>query len=380
MSNIIYIISKEFKQIFRNKAMLPIIFLMPIVQLLILANAATFELKNIKGYIIDNDKTTVSRQIINKLLYSKYFILTGFSDNLQDGEKALLSSTADFYVSIPQNFENNIVKGNQDELLIVLNSIDGTKAMLAMAYLSAILVEFNQELLFRNSIKMIIKDQQNYSTNDIKKINLTFTHWYNNELDYKTFMVPGLIVLLVTLIGTFLSAMNIAREKEFGTIEQLNVTPIKKHQFIIGKLVPFWIIAMFELAFGLFIAYFFYRINFLGNILVIFTFASVFLVAMLGIGLFISTIAKSQQQSMFISWFFAVLFVLLSGFFSPIENMPEWIQFIAFFNPIRYFIEVNRLVLLKGAGLAEIQNHFIIISAFAIIINTLAVLRYKKTN
>lgn len=379
MRSIFIIISKEFRQIFRNRAMIPIIFFMPIVQLLILANAATFEMKNIKGFIIDNDKSFASREIINKLNSSNYFIITGYSENIEEGEKALLKGSVDFYINIPQSFENNLTKDKASDLLIVINSIDGTKAMLAMAYLSNIVTELNSNWVQKSTLRLMPQMKQ-IIPEKYRNINLTYSHWYNKELDYKTFMVPGLIVLLVTLIGTFLSSMNIAREKELGTNEQLNVTPIKKYQFVIGKLLPFWIIAMFELSFGLSIAYFFYKIPFLGSVWVIFAFASIYLVAMLGIGLLISTMANTQQQAMFISWFFMILFVLLSGFFSPIENMPNWIQNITFFNPIKYFMEVNRLVLLKGAGFAEVQTHFIIIAIFAIVINTFAVLLYKKTS
>jgi len=181
------------------------------------------------------------------------------------------------------------------------------------------------------------------------------------------------------MIGAFLSAMNVVREKEIGTIEQLNVTPIKKYQFVIGKLLPFWIIALFELALGLLVAELFYDIPFLGPIWVIFLFAGIYLLLVLGMGLFISTTTDTQQQAMFVSWFFLVVFLLMSGLFTPIENMPDWAQTITLVNPVRYFIEVVRMVMLKGAGLVEIRYHIFTLLAFALAINGLAVWRYRKT-
>ncbi len=202
--------------------------------------------------------------------------------------------------------------------------------------------------------------------------------WFNPQLDYKTYMVPGILVLLVTIIGLFLSAMNVVREKEIGTIEQINVTPIHKYQFITGKLLPFWIIAMFELAFGLLIAKIIFSLPVLGNVGVVFTVASIYILAILGLGLFISTITNTQQQAMFIAWFFMVIFILMSGLFTPIDSMPDWAQKLNIINPIAYFIKVMRMVLLKGAGFADVLNQIIALTFYAIVSLTLAVRMYKK--
>ena len=192
-------------------------------------------------------------------------------------------------------------------------------------------------------------------------------------------MVPGILVLLITVISLFLSGMNLVREKEIGTIEQINVTPIKKHQFIIGKLVPFWIIALFELAFGLVLGKLMFHIPIEGNLFLVFGVASLYLLVVLGIGLFISTITENQLQSMFFSFFFALVFILMSGLFTSVESMPDWGQFINKLNPIAYFIRVIRMILLKGSGIKDILYEIGALTFYAISILSLAVWRYRKT-
>jgi ABC-2 type transport system permease protein len=209
--------------------------------------------------------------------------------------------------------------------------------------------------------------------------NIFYSFWYNPELNFKTFMVPGILVLLVTIIGFLLSGMNVVREKEIGTIEQINVTPIKKYQFIIGKLLPFWFIALFELAFGLTIGKLLFDIPMVGSLGLIFFVASIYLIVILSMGLFVSTITNTQQQSMLISFFIMMIFILMSGLFTSIENMPSWAQTITKFNPVAYFIKIMRMVLLKGSGFAEIQLEFFSLLGLAFAMLSLAVLRYRKT-
>jgi ABC-2 type transport system permease protein len=191
-------------------------------------------------------------------------------------------------------------------------------------------------------------------------------------------MVPGILVLLVTVIGMFLSSMNVVREKEMGTIEQINVSPVKKYQFVIGKLLPFWFIALFELGFGLTLARIIFSIPILGNLWLIFGVASVYLLAVLGIGLLISTMVNTQQQAMFLAWFFAVVFIMMSGLFTPVDSMPLWAQNINTINPIAYFIRIIRMIMLKGSEFQDILKPFTAIAVYAVISLTLAVWRYRK--
>jgi ABC-2 type transport system permease protein len=202
--------------------------------------------------------------------------------------------------------------------------------------------------------------------------------WFNPTLDYTHYMVPGILVALVTLVGTLLTAQNIAREKELGTLEQLNVTPITRAQFIAAKLLPFWVLAMFELAGGLVLGRVVFGVPVLGNPLLLFAVAAVYLVAALGVGLWISTVVDTQQQAMFVTFFVMMIYLLMSGLFTPIDSMPRWVQIVAELNPVRHFVAISRAVLVKGAGLREIQTPFLALCAFAVVVFTLAVRQYSK--
>jgi ABC-2 type transport system permease protein len=209
---------------------------------------------------------------------------------------------------------------------------------------------------------------------------IRYSYWYNPQLDYKTYMVPGILVLLITIIGMFLSSMNLVREKEMGTIEQINVSPVKRYQFVIGKLLPFWFIALFELAFGLMLARIVFGIPILGSLWLIFGVASVYLLAVLGIGLLISSMVETQQQAMFLAWFFAVVFIMMSGLFTPVDSMPDWAQKINMINPIAYFIKIIRMVMLKGSQFQDILKPFTAIVIYAVFSLSLAVWRYRKVS
>lgn len=373
MRTIYFILFKEFRQIFRNKAMLPIIFVVPIVQLIVLAYAADFEVKDLKLFWIDKDQSQLSRQLLSKFEGSPYFKLVGADMNREVAEWAMEKDEADVVLEVPAGFERNFLAEKNTSIQLTANAIDGVKGGFASAYGNAVIRDYYQDYLGENAARLGWKPPTGGN------IQIASANWYNPEMDYKTYMVPGILALLVTMIGGFLSSMNIVREKELGTIEQLNVTPIKKVHFILGKLIPFWCIAIFELAFGLFIAKLLYDIPMLGNLLLLFGFASVYLIVVLGLGLFISTVTETQQQAMFISWFIMVIFIFLSGLFTAIENMPMWAQQITYLNPVRYFIEMLRGLLLKGSGWADLQQQFYILLAYAVAINGLAVWRYRKT-
>nr|WP_315143386.1 ABC transporter permease [uncultured Flavobacterium sp.] len=374
MKTILFIVQKEFRQIFRNKAMLPIIFVMPLMQLLILSNAASFEVKNIQFSYIDNDHSVASRALISKFQASSYFKIIESFDSKAEANQEMQKGKVDVILEIPNHFERNLIKEKKTSLSVSINAIDGAAAGIENVYVSQIITEFNQNLqtkLFQYTDGTLVQPQN---------IVTIPSFWYNNTLNYKTFMVPGILVLLVTMITLFLSSMNIVREKEIGTLEQINVTPIKKHQFIIGKLFPFWVLGLVILTVGLTIAKIVFNVPILGNIGLIYMFTSVYLFVILGIGLFISNHTETQQQAMFIAWFFMVIFILMSGLFTPIESMPEWAQNITLFNPIRYFVEIIRMVMLKGATFSDISFQFFIISMYAFVLNGLAVWSYKKVS
>ena len=372
MKTIGFIIQKEFKQIFRNKGMLPIIFIMPFIQLIILSYAATFEVKNIKFSYIDNDHSSTSRALIEKFNASTYFkVLNHFPSETQ-ASSAMLNGEVDVVLEIPQHFESNLLKEKHQDLGLTINAIDGAAAGVENVYINQILQSFNKKI----QVELLqAEDAQ------IKSVNILTipSFWYNNTLNYKTFMVPGILVLLVTMITLFLSGMNIVREKEIGTLEQINVTPIKKSQFIIGKLFPFWALGLTLLSVGLIIAKLMFDVPIIGSLVLMYFYTSIYILVILGIGLFISNFTNTQQQAMFISWFFMVIFILMSGLFTPIESMPKWAQMITEFNPIKYFVEVMRMVMLKGSTLSDIWSQLIKTLLYAFIMNGLAVWSYKKT-
>ena len=354
--------------------MLPIIFVLPFIQLLVLSNAASFEVKNIKFSYVDNDHSAASRELISKFQSSNYFVMVDAFSSKKEANLQMQKGKVDVILEIPNHFESNLVADKKASLAVSINAIDGAAAGVTNVYITQIINSYNQKVqskLYQYNDNSFVQPQN---------IITIPSFWFNNNLNYKTLMVPGILVLLVTMLTLFLSAMNIVREKEMGTLEQINVTPIKKHQFIIGKLFPFWVLGLFILTIGLTIARVVFHIPILGNIGLIYLFTAVYLLVILGIGLFISNYTETQQQAMFIAWFLTVIFILMSGLFTPIESMPVWAQQITRFNPIRYFVEIIRMVMLKGATFSDISTSFFIIVFYAFAINGLAVWSYKKTS
>ena len=371
MRTIGYIIRKEFIQIFRNRSMLPIIFVMPVIQLIILANAATLDLKRIDMVVVDEDMSQSSRSLVSKFNGSPFYKIEAAFLSVKEAEAAMHKGKAGVILHIPQDFERDLLKENKAKIQLMVDAINGMAAGLINAYSSAIIADFNKEVI-SDLVTIPIPDGLNKSINTIPY------YWYNPQLSYKNFMVPGILRVLITMIGMLLACMTLVREKEIGTIEQINVTPIHKFHFIAGKLIPFWILALAELAFGLAVGKLLFNIPFLGNIPLLFGFAALYLLVILGFGLFISTFADTQQQAMFIAWFIAMVFIMMSGLFTSVENMPDWAQILNKINPIAYFMRVIRMIILKGSGIKDIINEVVILSGYFVVIINLAIWRYKK--
>ena len=368
MRTIIFILQKEFIQVFRNRTMLPIIFLVPIFQLVVLSYTATFEIKNVNLFIVDQDNTPASRELISKFSGSPFFTIIGSAGIFSTAEEALINNEADQILQIPATFDKGLYTEKKGTLQLTTNAINGSAASLMSAYALSIIGDYNSNIIVE---RLGLREPPD-------PIRISTAFWYNPELDYFTYMVPGILVLLVTVIAAFLSAMIIVREMEMGTIEQINVTPIRKYQFILGKLIPFWIIAMFELAFGLLLAKILFNIPMVGSLGLVFSVAGVYLLVALGLGLLISTLTNTQQQAMFLTFFFMIVFILMSGLFTPVQSMPEWAQWMNRINPIAYFIDVMRMVLLKGSVFSDITRQFFSLLTLAVLLNALAVWRYRK--
>ncbi|HQV06496.1 MAG TPA: ABC transporter permease, partial [Chitinophagaceae bacterium] len=308
MRTLLFLLQKEFKQIFRDPSILRIIFIIPIIQLLILPWAADYEIKNIQLTVVDQDHSAYSRQLISKITSTGYFRLANYTNAYPQALKDVENGDADLILQIPVAFERQLVKENEATLFLAMNAIDGVKANLGSAYLRSIIQDFNREV----RMEWIQLPRLNPET----QIDITTSNWFNPLMNYKYFMVPGILVLLLTMVGVNLTSINIVKEKEIGTIEQINVTPIKKIHFILGKLIPFWLLGMLVLTIGLGIARLAYGIVPAGSVLTIYAFAALFLLAVLGLGLLVSTYAHTQQQAMLVTFFIMMIFILLSGLYT----------------------------------------------------------------
>jgi ABC-2 type transport system permease protein len=371
MRTIFYLIRKEFLQIFRNKFISKAIFAVPIVQMLILVPAVTFEIKHINLCIIDNDISPESRGLINKLEGSTFFIVSYATWSEQEANILLHKNKCNMILHIPSGFGKDAGTGRSPKLLATVDAINASTAQLSWAYLNSVIMDYN--------INLITENLNTVTSTPAMNIEVTNRYWYNEMLNYKYYMLPGILVILVTAIGFLLSGLNMVREKEIGTIEQINVTPVRKHQFIIAKMVPFLIIGLIDLALGLVLGRVAFSIPFRGSILVMFLGSAIFLIAVLGLAVFISTFSGTQQQYMFVAFFFMIIFVLMSGIFTPAESMPMWAQKFNLLNPVAYLMRINRMVMLKGSTINDISSDIYSLAIIAVFFTTFAVRRYRKT-
>jgi len=348
-------------------------FITPVIQLIILPLAANFEVKNVNVAYVDNDHSSYSQQLEHKLASSGYFKLPGNPNSFKQGLEMIEYGDADLVLEIPAGFEKNLIREGSQKVNLSVDAINGTKAALGAAYLVQVLADFNSNL----DVNIKLPNGQIVPN---AKIAVASTNWYNPRAEYKYYMVPGILVLLLTMIGGFITALNIVKEKEIGTIEQINVTPIQKWQFILGKLIPFWLMGIIVFTLGLTVMYLFYGIFPKGSLLVLYVFAAVYLVALLGLGLLISTFADTQLQAMFIAFFFMMIFMLMSGLFTSTDSMPGWAKTLSDLTPVTHFIKVVRLIVLKGSGFAEIKYELGYLGIFAVVLNGFAIWNYRKTS
>lgn len=370
MTRIRFMIEKEFRQLFRNKVLLRMMLVAPVMQLILLAYAANFEVKNLNIAVVDQDHTPYAQRLVGKFRYIDNFHFLGYAPALKPAYHELLTGRADLILIIPPHFERDLGKLNQASVQLLVSAIDGTKAGIASGYAQTIIRDFNTDIRSETVGLEPAGAQPGLAVEN--------QYWYNPRLEYKTFMVPGILFELLLLIGGMIAALNIVREKEIGTQEQLNVTPIKKYEFILGKLTPFVLIGLVQFTMGMGVAAFFFRIPIEGSIPLLYGFAFLFLLLCVGLGLFISAISETQQQAMFAVFFCLVLFILLSGLFSSTDDMPRWAQYLNLFNPLKYIIDVGRNVILKCSTFRDMQTQFYALLAMAVALIGLASWRYRK--
>jgi len=371
MRTVFFLIRKEFLQIFRNKFIGRAIFAVPLIQLLILVPAVTFELKYVNLCVIDNDCSVESRELISRLEGSPFFSVKYMTWSEKEAEDMLYGNKCSAIINIPGGFGKELGAGRPAQVLTRINAINAMNGQLTWAYLNGVINNYNENI--------IAQSRPAIQASVIPSIAVISRYWYNEMLNYKYYMLPGILVILVTAIGFMLAGLNLVHEKEIGTIEQINVTPVRKSQFIVAKMVPFFIIGLVDLGIGLILGKILFNIPFEGSIPLLFLGASVFLVAVLGLALFVSTFSSTQQQYMFVAFFFIIVFVLMSGIFTPFESMPLWAQKFDLINPVAHLIRFNRMVMLKGSGIADVSGELLLLSGIAVLFTTFAVTKYRKT-
>lgn len=375
-----FLLRKELLQIRRDRVILRMLFVMPLLQLLVLSNAATFEVRRARLFVVDRDRSTMSRGVVDRLVASGRFVPVGASGSTAAADDAMLDRRADVTLVVPPGFERDLVRERRAPVQLVLNAEDGSAAAVTRSYATEILAAYSAELgaAVAPAPATIGARAEPPPRRGTPVLELRQRAWYNAELRYRDYMVPGILVQLVTIVGTMLTALNIVREKEAGTLDQLNVTPVKRWTFIAAKLLPLWAIALVELAFGLAIAWLVFDVPMRGSVGLVFLAGALYLVAALGIGLWISTVVETQQQALFVAFFLLMIYLLMSGLFTPVSAMPEWARWIARANPMMHFIALMRAVLLKGAGLADVARQLAVLGGSGALVLALAVRQYRK--
>ncbi len=369
MRRFLYLIEKEFKHIFRDKFMPKLIFVIPVVQLLILPWAANFDVKNINLKIADRDLSPLSTRLGQKLSASEYFTATFATDSYEDGFAGIEKGKTDIVLEIPKGFEKSLAAAGGAQVLMSVNAINGIKGGLGASYANGIIAEFSAEVSADSAPRP-----------NPQKIEILSDFKFNPYLSSKAFMVPAILVFLISLIGGILAALNIVSEKELGTMEQMNVAPVSKTMFIASKLFPVWIIGMAILSAGIILAYAVYGLLPKGSFLLVYLFAAIYLTAFTAFGLVVSNISSSAQQAILVFIFFIMIFLLMSGIFTPLSSMPAWAQNMTLLNPMRYIVEAIRAIYLKGATFSDLLPQFLAICAFSIALNIYAVASFKRSS
>jgi ABC-2 type transport system permease protein len=381
MRRILFLARAEVLHVVRDRATLAQVLVLPLVQLLILSNAATFAITNTPVWVVDLDGASISRRLVGHFASSSHFRIVGQSPSLDAANQALLRGDVTMVLTIPHDLELSLARTGVAHVQISVNGERGSSAGIVQAYAVRILDLYARELTAERPGALWGHPARRTGDSPIRgtpHIDVDVRGWFNPTLNYQHYMVPGLLVALVTMIGTLLTAQNVAREKELGTIEQLNVTPITRGQFIAGKLLPFWVLGLVDLALGLIVGRVVFDMPVRGSLLLLFTSAGIYLVVGLAIGLWISTLVETQQQAMFVAFFIMNIYLLMSGLFTPIDSMAPWVQNASLLNPVRHFVTISRAVLLKGAGLREIAEPLAILTVSAAVMLTVAVRQYAK--
>lgn len=376
---ILYLIRKEFKQMRRN-ILLPIVFLLlPLALTNIIPRVATQEIKGLKICVVDNDHSSLSRRLIQKIDASAYIDLSRMAQSEKEAMQSLDDASSDLFLIIPEGYEKSVYttsinspyRGELEGLYIAANATNGMKGAMGQNYVQQIIVSYVQE---------IAEESGTLQPNNLTPLQPQIRFAFNPHLDYKIYMMPAVFALLLTLIVGFLPALNIVGEKEKGTIEQVNVTPISKVEFIVSKLVPYWCVGMLMSILALGAGKGIFGILPAGSIPVMVVFLLVFCVLVSSFALIISNYSDSTRQASLTMFFFLVIFILMSGLLTPIRSMPMWAQWLSMLDPMRHIIEALRLIYVKGSTFAELLPQFYTLLGFAVLTSTWAIVSYRKNS
>ncbi len=351
-----YLLQKEFLQIKRNSFLPKLIFIFPFMIMTVMPWVMNMEVSNIVVDIVDNDHSTKSRELTQTFSASQYFILNDVKETYADASADIDRNDADMIVVIPQNYGRNIETGQKTNVLIAANSVNGTKGTMGASYASQLI------------------------TGAYKMNGVNIHYLYNKSLNYKKYMVPALMALLILMLCGFLPALNIVGEKEAGTIEQINVTPVNKWLFILSKLTPYWIIACIVTIICLFLSWLYYGITCQGSFAAFALLSIIMAIFFSSFGLVVSNISNTMQQAIFVMWFFVVLMMLLGGLMTPLRSMPELVQTINHINPMTYYAAALRTLFIRGGDFSSVAPQLLILSLFALAMATCAVKSYKKNS
>jgi len=368
------LIKKEFIQIFRTKPMLAFIFVMPIIQTLVMGYAVTTEVTRVPMVICDQERSVQSRQLIQNMQQTEYFDVVLVTSEYSAIEQIMDAGEASSALVIPPDFTQKLRENQTPVIQTIMDGSNSNTAQVAIGYLQGLMGKYAEQLQI-----WYPNDIQYYAAmNPPVRINPEMRIWYNPNFENTFFMVPGIIALILAFSTLILTAVSIVREREVGTLEQLMVTPLKSWQIIIGKITPFALLGFVEISIVMVAGKFYFAIPMRGSFLLLFFVSFLMLLTTLGLGLFVSSITRTQQQSMFVAWFFLIFIILMSGFFFPIENMPGWLQRLTLLDPLRYFIECLRGIFLKGAGFQSLLTEIIALTIYGVVIISFASIRFQK--
>jgi ABC-2 type transport system permease protein len=371
MRRLVFLIRKEFQELRRNPRMFPVIFVAPVIQLGILGYAATTDVKNVPVVVLDADRSPVSRDLIGRFEGSPYFSVARVTSSDADVRRDIESGRAWMAVSIPADYGEAIRVRRPVTVQVVADGSDSNSAGMGLAYASALLADHAAE---------IAASRVPSGAATVGALDVRIRVWFNPQLLSQHFMVPGVLALLLMVITVVLGSMSVVREKELGTLEQLNVTPLKRWELIVGKLLPFGLIGVIDILLVVSVAVFWFEVPLRGSFALLFGLSLVYLLCSLGLGLLVSTISDSQQQAMMTAVFFFMFpMMYLSGFIFPIENMPALLQPVTYLIPLRYYLVIVRGIFLKGVGLETFWMDALLMLAWGLVVISLATFRSKKT-